>query len=197
MKLSAGEIYLSKTDSTLKSLIEEHGHLKLKRGEDYFESLASSIISQQISVKAASKIWQRFLNVTHLDPTRVLFLDGKDVKEIGLSRQKLAYLQDLADHFYIEKNTFDHLEQLKDGEVVEQLTKVKGVGVWTAQMFLIFTLGRQDIFAPDDRGLQIAIKNNYKKDFNRKDLVIFASRWAPYRSSASLHLWRSLNNKPT
>ena len=92
---------------------------------------------------------------------------------------------------------FNHLDSLGDDEVIAELTRVKGIGVWTAQMLLIFTLHRPDVFAPDDRGLQLAVEKLYERAFTRAELETFAERWSPYRSTACLHLWRSLDNEPT
>lgn len=198
MKLSPPETALIALDPTLGEIIQTNGHVAMRPERDYFEALTSSIISQQISVKAAAKIFARFRDVTELDPTRVLEIDELQQKAIGLSGQKLRYLHDLAAHFVADSAVFNHLESLSDDEVIDELTHVKGIGVWTAQMFLIFTLHRPDIFAPDDRGLQLAIQNIYgfPKPPSRAELENFAEKWAPYRSTACLHLWHSLDNMP-
>jgi DNA-3-methyladenine glycosylase II len=195
---SHNEKQLIKLDPTLGKIIKANGHVNLRPERDYFEALASSIVSQQISVKAAAKIFARFRDTTKLDPTRVLEIDEPQQKAIGLSGQKLRYLHSLAEHFVEDSAVFNHLESLNDDEVIVELTRVKGIGVWTAQMFLIFTLRRPDIFAPDDRGLQLAIQNIYDlpKLPGRAELEQFAEKWAPYRSIACLHLWRSLDNTP-
>lgn len=159
----------------------------------YFSSLASSIISQQISVKAAAKITERFARITNFDPVRTLALSSNNQSEIGLSGQKVRYLQSLAQHFIDDEAVFSHLETLKDSEVIAELTSVTGIGVWTAQMFLMFTLNRPDVFAPADRGLQLAIEKHYAET---TALDTLAMRWAPFRTTACLHLWKSLDNQP-
>lgn len=198
MILSHDEKQLTKLDPTLGKIIKANGHIDLRPERNYFEALSSSIVSQQISVKAAAKIFGRFRNATNLDPARVLELSETDSKTIGLSGQKSRYIRDLAMHFVEDSAVFNHLGSLNDDEVIEELTRVKGIGVWTTQMFLIFTLHRPDIFAPDDRGLQLAIQNIYSLPAvpKRVELEAFAEKWAPYRSVACLHLWHSLDNEP-
>src|SRR5690606_14972068 len=108
------------------------------------------------------------------------------IKAIGLSRQKASYIRDLAQHFVENPSVYTHLEKMSDEEVIAELTAVKGIGVWTAQMFLMFTLSRPDVFAPDDAGLQRAILQLYKWDAlpPKKELVIVAEQWKPYRTVA-------------
>ena len=196
MSLTHAEKHLALLDPKLGVPIVQQGTIPLVSGRSYFEALCRSIISQQISVKAAASIFERFRHATDIKPERVLKLTEVDTKSIGLSGQKVRYLTDLALHFTKDSAVFDHLGSLSDDEVIAELTKVKGIGVWTAHMFLIFTLHRPDVFAPDDRGLQIAIEKIYDKSFSRSELVSFAERWEPHRSTACLHLWRSLDNKP-
>lgn len=196
MALTSAEIELARVDPILGVHIKTQGSIPSRPSRDYFEALSSSIISQQISVKAAAKIFDRFQNVTRLQPETVTTLSESDVKGIGLSGQKWRYIHDLAEHFVRDSAIFNHLDSLKDDEIIEELTRIKGIGVWTAQMFLIFTLHRPDVFAPDDRGLQLAVEKLYERTFTRAELETFAQRWAPYRSTACLHLWRSLDNAP-
>lgn len=198
MQLTDAENRLIQQDPTLGIHIEAHGHLPLRPERDYFEALSGSIISQQISVKAAAKIFSRFKEQTDLLPERVLELHEEQIKAIGLSGQKSRYIRDLAIHFVEDSAVFNHLDGLSDDEVIAELTRVKGIGVWTAQMFLIFTLHRPDVFAPDDRGLQLAIQNIYDLPTipKRAELETFAEQWAPYRSTACLHLWHSLDDMP-
>lgn len=195
--LTDAEIALSKIDPLLGELINRHGYIAFGSKRGYFEALSSSIIGQQISVKAAAKIFERFQEVTDLQPQTTAHLSDDEIKTIGLSGQKSRYLRDLAEHFVKDAAVFNHLDSLPDDEVTLELTKVKGIGVWTAQMFLIFTLHRPDVFAPDDRGLQLAAEKLYDRTFTRSELEQFAEQWSPYRSTACLHLWRSLDNTPS
>lgn len=190
------EIALREIDPLLGELIDRHRHIATGLNRDYFEALSSSIIGQQISVKAAAKIFERFQEVTNLRPEKTAHLSDDEIKTIGLSGQKSRYLRDLAEHFVKDSAVFNHLDSLPDDEVISELTKVKGIGVWTAQMFLIFTLHRPDVFAPDDRGLQLAAEKLYDRTFTRSELDQLAEQWSPYRSTACLHLWRSLDNTP-
>ena len=161
MQLSHAEQELSLLDADMSALIRSNGPIVREPRQDYFASLARSIIGQQISVKAAAAIMGRFEIATGMDAARTAALGEDEARAIGLSGQKYRYIHDLAEHFVRDSMVFDHLDTLSNDEVIAELTKVKGIGVWTAQMFLMFTLVRPDVFAPDDRGLQLAIKKLY------------------------------------
>ena len=196
--IATAEDTLMELDPKLGELIALQRPVAARHRGGYFESLCRSIIGQQVSVASAAAIYGRFEALTSLDPVKVAALDEIGMKQIGLSRQKLSYLHDLAEHFVEKPDIYDHLEQSTDDEAIVELTAIKGIGVWTAQMFLMFTLGRPDIFAPDDVGLQNAMKRLYGWDVvpKKAELASFAERWAPYRSVACLHLWESLHNTP-
>lgn len=198
MTFSPEEQALSALDPVMAELIKRNGPITHTPDDNYFVSLAESIVSQQISVKAAATIYGRFKDATRLDPARVATLSEEDARAIGLSGQKYKYLRDLAEHFVRDSMVFNHLDTLSNDEVISELTRVKGIGVWTAQMFLMFTLVRMDIFAPDDRGLQLAIKRLYDLPDvpPRSELEKMAEKWSPYRTVASWHLWHLLDNKP-
>lgn len=198
MKLSPAEKALAALDPDMAALIERNGPKTRESRGGYFASLARSIIGQQISVKAATKIMERFEEATHMDPQRTAHLTEEQSKAIGLSGQKYAYIRDLAEHFVRDSMVFNHLETLSDDEVIAELTRIKGIGVWTAQMFLMFTLDRPDVFAPDDRGLQLAIQRLYNLPEvpKRSELEAIAAKWSPYRTTASWHLWALLDNEP-
>lgn len=198
MTFSPEERALSALDPVMATLIQSNGPITHAPDTNYFASLAESIVSQQISVKAAATIFGRFKEATDLAPARVAALSETDARAIGLSGQKHKYLLDLAEHFVRDSMVFNHLDTLSDDEVIGELTRVKGIGVWTAQMFLMFTLVRMDVFAPDDRGLQLAIKQLYGLPDvpPRSELEAMAEKWSPYRTVASWHLWHLLDNKP-
>ena len=198
MKLSNEEQELARLDTVMATLIQRNGHIQRDAREGFFPSLARSIIGQQISVKAAAAIMGRFETATSMDPVKTVALSEEESRAIGLSGQKYRYIHDLAEHFVQDSMIFDHLDTLSDDEVIAELTKVKGIGVWTAQMFLMFTLVRPDVFAPDDRGLQLAIQRLYGLPDvpNRATLEEIASKWSPYRTTASYHLWALLDNEP-
>lgn len=199
MQYSKAEKHLINIDPVLGKLIKQH-HPLVERSQrnDYFASLTRSIIGQQISVKSASRIFERFEKITELDPSKVASMNDDQVSQIGLSGPKHRYLQDLAEYFVKDSEVFNHLAKLSNEQVIAELTRVKGIGVWTAQMFLIFTLARQDVFAADDRGLQVAIENNYNlsQPTSRAQLDELAETWSPHRTTASLYLWQSLQNTP-
>lgn len=189
---------LRKKDPKLGELIR--GQQLQDRGDrgGYFASLARSIMGQQVSTHAAAAIYKRFIEETGETPEAVKNMRPSQTKRIGLSRQKTEYLKDLARHFLTHPDVYGHLSEKTDEEVITELTAVKGIGVWTAQMFLIFTLARPDVFAPDDGGLQRAVQHLYGLDEvpKRSELVRIAQKWSPHRTIASLHLWQSLHNTP-
>lgn len=198
MNYTTAEQALMNQDADMAALIMQHGSISHEPRTDYFASLCRSIIGQQISVKAAAAILGRFAATTDMDAQRTAELTEEQARTIGLSGQKYKYIHDLAEHFVRNSMVFDHLETLSDDDVIAELTKVKGIGVWTAQMFLMFTLVRPDVFAPDDRGLQLAVQKLYAlpEVLPRSELEQIAVKWSPYRTAASWHLWRSLDNEP-
>jgi DNA-3-methyladenine glycosylase II len=193
------ETELSVQDTVIGGLIRSQKLLpRIQRG-DYFAALTRSIVGQQISVKAAKAIYTRLEKATGLEPKKVKALAAKDIKTIGLSGQKSAYIRDLADHFIKDPNIFNHLERQEDEAIILELTSVKGIGRWTAQMFLMFTLGRPDVFPADDVGIQIAMAKQYGwyklSNKSKSDLEKIAEAWKPYRTVACWHLWQSLDIK--
>lgn len=198
MDFSEAEQILMTRDEVLRPVILHYGPLTNTPRHDYFESLSESIVSQQLSVKASDTIFRRFRHATNLDPVAILTLSDEEYRTLGISGQKTRYLKDLALHFANDPAVFNHLEQLDNESVIAELTLVKGIGRWTAQMFLMFTLDRPDIFAPDDLGLQNAIQRLYQLPAKPTSMEAcrFAERWAPYRTTASRYLWKSLDNAP-
>lgn len=197
-QIAAAEAALIQLDPQLGQIIRTQAPLNRLRPGTYFGNLARSIVSQQISVAAARTILGRLVDGTGLAPARIAALDLDQLRALGLSRSKGTYIHDLAGHFLRQPDVFDHLDTLPDEAVITELTRVKGIGVWTAQMFLMFTLGRLDVFAPDDVGLQRAIVRLYGLPAvpPRAELECLASRWRPYRTVAAWHLWESLDNAP-
>jgi DNA-3-methyladenine glycosylase II len=189
---------LQKLDPILGNIIEIQKPILREPRNDYFFSLCRSIVGQQLSVASAASIFARLEKTTELRPVKVADLNDSQIKGIGLSKQKASYLIDLAHHFVENPDIYDHLDRRTDGEVIDELTVVKGIGVWTAQMFLMFTLLRLDVFAPDDVGIQRAMKQLYGWDKlpDKKYLEKTAEKWKPYRTVACWHLWDSLGNSP-
>lgn len=197
-KLKKAERVLKKQDPKLGKLIAMQKITPNKPRADYFASLSRSIIGQQVSTHAAAAIHERFAEVTGEQPERVKKMTQPEAKKIGLSRQKVGYLKDLSRHFLENPKIYEHLESQTDEEVIGELTAVKGIGKWTAQMFLIFTLERPDVFAPDDAGLARAVEilYHFKKPPTKKELERVSDKWRPYRTLACFHLWHSLHNMP-
>lgn len=195
-EIQLAEETLQKLDPRLGQIIELQKPITRLPREDYFFSLCKSIVSQQISVSAASAIFSRLEDVTELKPFKVAQLSTGQIKNIGLSKQKANYLIDLAQHFVENPEIYNHLDKSTDEEVINELIAVKGIGLWTAQMFLMFTLQRPDIFASDDIGLQRAMKKLYKwlEIPSKSKLNKTAEVWKPYRTVACWHLWEYLDN---
>lgn len=168
--------------------------------EDYFLSLCQSIVNQQLSTLAAATIWKRFIAIfpdATPDPYLLLDIEIEQLRSVGLSQAKCTYLHSVAEAFTRKTIEFNNLETLDDQEIITQLTQIKGVGVWTAEMFLIFTLDRPDVFSLGDRGLMRAIEKAYGVDTTNKQVVEeIILPWSPYRSYAAKILWRSLDNQP-
>jgi DNA-3-methyladenine glycosylase II len=191
--------HLKKSDPVLAAIIEQVGTCKMQFGEPTFHSLAESILYQQLNGKAAMTIFNRFTAAAGdpLTPKGILRLSDAEMRAVGLSKQKTAYLRDLSIKTRDGLMEFERLPELPEDEVIAHLTQVKGIGVWTAHMFLMFTLRRPDILPTGDYGIQAAIKKHYKKRKWPKPDVMqkIAKPWIPYRSIACWYLWRSLDIK--
>lgn len=191
--------HLKKADPILALIIEKVGPCRMEFGEPTFHNLAESILYQQLNGSAAATIFKRFTDLAGdpLTPEGILKLNDQQMRGVGLSKQKTSYLRDLSEKTRAGLLDFDQLTDLTDDEVIAHLTQVKGVGVWTAHMFLMFTLRRPDILPTGDYGVQSAIKKHYRKRNLPKPPVMqkIAKSWAPYRSVACWYLWRSLDIK--
>jgi DNA-3-methyladenine glycosylase II len=191
--------HLSKADPILRAIIGRVGPCRIEYGPPEFHSLAESIVYQQLNGKAASTIFERFAALAGdpVTPKGILKLTDAQMRSVGLSKQKASYLRDMAERTVHGKLNFGKLHALPDEEVIKHLTQVKGVGEWTAQMFLMFTLRRPNVLPTGDFGVQMAIKKHYKKRKLPKPLQMekLAKAWEPYRSVACWYLWRSLDLK--
>lgn len=200
-KLKKALEHLSKNDKTLSTIIKNNGICNLTPRKEFFNSLLEAIIGQQLSVKAADSIIARFY--AHFGskphPADILNEDPDLMRGLGLSNAKVKYVKDLSEKILKKEISLDGIEQKPDGEIMEELLKVKGVGRWTVHMFLIFTLARPDVLPTGDLGIKKAIWINYKlKELPTEEEIIKISKrrgWAPYNSLASLYLWKSLDNK--
>jgi len=191
--------HLKKSDPVMSAIIERVGPYRMEFGPPEFSSLAEAIVYQQLNGKAAVTIFNRFAALAGepLTPDGILKLSDEQLRSVGLSKQKSAYLKDLSVKARDGLLDFGKLPDLPDEAVVKHLTQVKGIGVWTAQMFLMFTLKRPDVLPTGDYGVQAAIKKHYKKRKwpKPKEMEKIARPWSPYRSVACWYLWRSLDIK--
>jgi DNA-3-methyladenine glycosylase II len=191
--------HLKKCDPVLRAIIERVGPFRMEYGVPQFSSVAEAIVYQQLNGKAAETIFKRFAALAGepLTPEGILKLSGEQLRGVGLSKQKSAYLKDLAQKTAEGILDFSKLPELPDEEVIEHLTQVKGIGVWTAHMFLIFSLRRLNVLPTGDYGVQMALKRHYRKRKlpKPKDMEKIARAWEPYRSVACWYMWRSLDIK--
>jgi DNA-3-methyladenine glycosylase II len=192
-------LHLKKVDPILCALIESVGPCRMKFGPPEFHSLAEAIVYQQLHGKAAVTIFKRFAALAGdpVTPQGILKLSDEQLRSAGLSKQKSSYLKDLAAKTASGLLDFSKLDAMSDEDVIKHLTQVKGVGVWTAQMFLMFTLRRPDVLPTGDYGVQAAMKKHYRKRKmpKPKEMEKIARLWSPYRSIACWYLWRSLDIK--
>ncbi len=191
--------HLKNSDPVLSAIIERVGACRMEYSQPVFGSLAEAIIYQQLNGKAAVTIFNRFADLAGrpLTPEGILKLSVEQMRGAGLSKQKLSYLRDLATKTKAGDLDFARLPELSDDEVIQHLTQVKGIGVWTAHMFLMFALRRPNVLPTGDFGVRMAIKKHYKKRKLPKpeQMEKIAKCWEPYRSVACWYLWKSLDVK--
>ena len=190
---------LKKSDPVLRAIIERVGPCRMEFGEPVFHSLAEAIVYQQLNGKAAVTIFKRFAALAGepLTAEGIAKLTAEQMRSVGLSKQKSSYLRDMAERAIRGELSFTHLPEMTDEEVTKHLTQVRGVGVWTAHMFLIFTLKKENILPTGDLGIRMAMKKHYHKRKlpNPVQMEKIARPWEPYRSIACWYLWRSLDIK--
>lgn len=187
---------LSSADRKLAALIEQIGDLDIVLRNDYVASVIRAIVGQQLSVKAARTIWHRVEELCGtLSPEALIALDDEELRAAGLSRGKITYVRDFCKKVLSGEIDFATLCSREDACVIETLTRVKGIGQWTAEMFLIFSLGRPDILSVKDAGLQRAIQWLYGLEQipTAEEMMKLGEMWKPHRSAASLYLWEALN----
>jgi DNA-3-methyladenine glycosylase II len=191
--------YLTRRDRVMKRLIPQFGTACLQSRGDAFTTLARSIVGQQISVKAAQSVWERFAALPkRMTPANVLKLKVDDMRAAGLSARKIEYLVDLALHFDSGAIHADAWREMDDEEIIAELVGIRGIGRWTAEMFLIFHLMRPNVLPLDDVGLITGISKNYFSGdpVSRSDAREVAAAWNPYCSVATWYIWRSLDPLP-
>ncbi|WP_305072722.1 DNA-3-methyladenine glycosylase family protein [Propionivibrio sp.] len=190
---------LARTDVVMAELVERHAGESIVSRGDPFATLVRSIVGQQISVKAADSVWARLIAaLPALTPAAVLACSTEQLRACGLSARKVEYVSDLAAHFDGGQIHTHRWPAMEDAEIIAELTAVRGIGVWTAEMFLIFNQLRPDVFPLDDIGLQKAVARHYLAGErpSRRQLADIGDRWRPWRSVATWYLWRSLDPVP-
>jgi DNA-3-methyladenine glycosylase II len=190
---------LKKKDKKLGKIIDSYPNDFLFSKSDPFLTLARSIVGQQISVKAAQSVWDRLiLKIGKISPKLIYKANYNKLKSAGLSRQKVIYLKNLAYSFISNEIQIKSWNKMSDNEIIDELTKIKGIGKWTAEMFLIFNLCRADVFPLDDIGVIKGVCKIYKLKYpvDRDKLIKIGNKWKPYRSVATWYLWRSLDPIP-
>lgn len=193
--------HFKKVDSILFSVVKDNDiliELTPREINLYFESLTSEIISQQLSGRVADVIFTRFKSLFPkklVEPVHLMKLTHEVLRSTGMSNAKVRFLKDLAEKVIRKQLVLDNLFQMSNEDVMVELTKVKGIGPWTAEMFMMFSLAREDIFSHGDQGLKNAIKKLYKLENPTKDEVErISNKWSPYRTYACLILWKSLDS---
>ena len=196
-------VHLKKHDPILARLIRDAPLPDFEAHTNYYQALVNSIIGQQLSVKAAHAIKQRFADLfdgTFPSPEQIIEKDIESLRTAGLSRQKATYIQDLARHILDGKVDFSTFDNLTNEEIIKELVAVKGIGVWTVHMFLMFCMGREDILPVGDLGVRMGIQKLYNFDHlplpAEIEQIAAKNNWHPYESIASWYIWRSLENTP-
>ena len=194
-----GILYLSKKDRVLKSIISSYPNEYLTINSNYFHCLLNSIIGQQISVSAATAIKKRFFSLNkNINPKNVMQINTKSFSKVGLSKQKISYIKNIASFFLENKQFVKNINNYSEIEIEKKLIEIKGIGPWTINMFFIFGLGKSDIFPKGDLGFLKAISISYKEKlpFSENQLKKLYNKWTPYNTIATWYLWRSLDPLP-
>ncbi|HEY1085796.1 MAG TPA: DNA-3-methyladenine glycosylase [Candidatus Saccharimonadales bacterium] len=201
--MDAALTHLQENDPALARLIQQYPAPSFEKHTNYYHELVDSIISQQLSVKAARTIEGRFKDLfggNFPSPEQILTKDAEELRAVGLSRPKANYIQDLARKILDGTIRFDTIDSLSNDEIIEELTKVKGIGVWTVHMFLMFCMGRLDVLPTGDLGIKNGVGKLYgfQSVPTPEEVTIVASRnnWHPYESVASWYIWQCLDNTP-
>jgi DNA-3-methyladenine glycosylase II len=202
-KLVKASEHLVHKDAKLARVIAGSGPCSIKPHKDHYGELVSNIVGQQLSTKAAYSIWQRVLTLFDgkmPTPEQLLKINDQKLRDVGLSWAKVRYVKDLAQHILDGRLDIEHVATMPNDQLIEQLAAVKGIGEWSAHMFMMFGLGRLDILPVGDLGIKKAIQKLYKLDAlpSPEQIITIANKngWHPYESVASWYLWQSLDNNP-
>ena len=194
-----GKIYLSNKDKVLKKIIEKFPNQSLELNDNNFHALINSIIVQQISVSAANSMKRKLFSLKrNITPRTLKSRRKSELRNCGLSKQKILYINNISDFFLNDKKFINDIKCLDDDLIRERLIKIKGIGNWTVDMFLLFTHGSSNIFPSGDLGFIKGISKHYKKDLPLNDIFLLKlyKKWSPYSSIATWYLWRSLDPIP-
>jgi DNA-3-methyladenine glycosylase II len=190
---------LGDLEPAFKPLLERCSPIEVQLQRDYFASIASAIVGQQLSNRVAEVLWERLLLLSagNISPEIILSLGDEDLRNIGISYSKIKYLKALAMAVNEKSLQLERLHLYDDDEIIRQLTQVKGIGPWTAEMFLIFSMGRTDVFSVGDGGLQRGVKWLYGMEQipGKEELLRISNQWKPYRTIAALYLWKAIDEK--
>lgn len=202
--ISNAKKHLAQVDSVLAQVIAAAPDPNIVPHKNYYRELVESIVSQQLSVKAAATILRRFIELFDDDfpsPDHILEKSVEELRAAGLSRQKIGYIQDIARRVLDGSVRFNHLDALTNDEIITELTQIKGVGEWTVHMFLLFCMGRLDILPTGDLGIKNGVQKLYdlheRPDAETIKRIADENNWHPYESVASWYIWHSLDNKPS
>lgn len=202
-QLRKAEKHLSKNDKRLAGVIKASGPCRLKPHNDHYGELVGSIVGQQLSAKAGAVIWKRVLDLfggKMPAPQQLIDIEADKIRACGVSYPKIGYMKDLAQHILDKRLDLDHISTMPNDQLIEQLTAVKGIGDWSAHMFMIFGLGRLDVQPVGDLGIRKAIMNLYILETLPDPAAIVTianeNNWRPYESVAAWYLWQSLDNSP-
>jgi len=190
--MSADEAYDTlREDPALGPTVEEHGPVDFEPAEDSFRRLVVSVINQQLSGASADAIRERVFERFEITPDALLAADENALRDTGLSEQKTRYVQNIASAYVENDYGPEYFAGESNEAVIEELTEITGVGTWTAKMYLIFCLGREDVFPVEDLGIRKGMEAIHDRGMSRTEMIETAERWRPYRSYASLYLWRA------
>ena len=186
-------------DSKMRELIKEYGFPEFEQKNDYFQSLMRSIVFQQLSGKVANIIYQRLINLlpnNKIIPKAVLKLSKEDMRQVGLSLQKINYIKNLADYFNTNMFDSNKVEKMSNEEISKELIQIKGVGQWTVDMFLMFTLNRLDVMPYSDLGIQKGMKIlfNLNELPTKDEMKTLSNQWSPYRTIACWYIWKIVDD---
>ena len=191
--------YLSDNDPIMKNIINNHNEDYLQSRDDPFNALCRTIIGQQISVKAAASIWNKFATGTkNINPKNVIKYGNNNIRKCGISNKKVEYIIGLSNFFIKNPDSVNLWKKMDDKSIIKELCQLKGIGPWSAEMFLMFCLLRPDVLPLGDLGLRRAVGKNYLNTFDPtyEEVEKVAKKWIPYRSAATWFLWKSIDPIP-